>query len=125
MIQKPPHGAPCNNCGQCCRAELCPLGAVVFGRERGPCPALEPIAGGGEGCGLVMSPQKYARPREVLEFGAPALTVAAIALIGAGRGCDAQLAGEPENTEFRRSMVKQRDRRGVDKALRTWGVVRA
>jgi len=37
---KPAFGAPCNGCGICCAAELCPVGRIVFRRRRGPCPAL-------------------------------------------------------------------------------------
>ena len=37
---KPAPGAPCNGCGLCCAAELCPLGRVAFRKSRGPCPAL-------------------------------------------------------------------------------------
>lgn len=37
---KPAAGQPCNGCGVCCAAELCPMGRLLFLRARGPCPAL-------------------------------------------------------------------------------------
>jgi len=37
---KPEPGAPCNGCGVCCLAELCPIARLRFLRTAGPCPAL-------------------------------------------------------------------------------------
>lgn len=87
---KAAYGAACNNCGLCCRAELCPLGQIIFHTVAGPCPALEHTAGGFE-CGVIVHPERYApahEPSKVRE-------VAAMA-IGAGIGCDARLAGESD-----------------------------
>ena len=38
---KPHINTPCNGCGICCLAELCPYGMLRFLRIKGPCPALE------------------------------------------------------------------------------------
>jgi hypothetical protein len=121
MRHKPPHGAPCNGCGQCCQAELCPLGAVVFGTWDGPCPALM-ADGDGYLCNMVVSPQTYA-PVRAFTIGVAALRAAALVLIGSGIGCDAQLDGEPQNTAFTAMLRSRRNssKRVTRQAIRTWG----
>lgn len=37
---KPLAGSPCNGCGQCCAAELCEIGKILFDESSLPCPAL-------------------------------------------------------------------------------------
>jgi hypothetical protein len=114
MTTKPPHGEPCNGCGECCRLELCPLGAVLFDTWRGPCPALYgPVpmydkatgkpAGDAFTCGVVYDPGQYA-PLRVAVYGAEKLRDAARMLIGAGFGCDMPTPGKPPNTAFRERM---------------------
>lgn len=77
MRPKPLYGQPCNRCGACCVRELCPLGVLMFGDQRGPCPGLVGDGLGGFGCKLAQGPN---------------LTEAAIEAarmtIGAGFGCD-------------------------------------
>ena len=78
MIQKPPHGQPCNGCGWCCQAELCPLAQAIFGEPVvRACPALEQD-GERYVCGLVAYPTAY-ELREFVEAGglmayAPSIT---------------------------------------------------
>ena len=70
---KPAYGAPCNGCGVCCAAELCPLGRLVYRRKAGPCPALiwKP-EDGRHFCGLATGPLSFLTRR----------------WIAAGIGCD-------------------------------------
>jgi hypothetical protein len=93
-IAKPPHGAPCNGCGQCCQSQLCRLGQFVFIRLAGPHPALEQD-GERFRCGLVVNPRRYA---EHLPIGRAAtdtaLSEAASVLIAVDFACDARLEGE-------------------------------
>ena len=121
-LDKPAYGSPCNNCGFCCRAELCPLGAIVFGTWSGPCPALEPH-GAGFGCGLVANPQTY-RPTRTKLRGRAAMSQAAIRLIGSGLGCDALREGEADDPAFRERMKSfyAAERREVRRAKIVWGV---
>lgn len=90
-LAKPAHGAPCNACGYCCKAVICPLGAHIFERERGPCPAIVEIDGRSE-CGLAYDPARFVRPRSIAHQ--KALGEGAAILIGSGVGCDALLDGE-------------------------------
>lgn len=122
MKAKAPHGSPCNNCGRCCYAELCVLGARVFRRVDGPCPALE-ADGDGFTCGLVKRPAHYAPIRAALS-GEDKLRKAALWLIGSGVGCDALMPDEPENKEFRAFLYRLRAgvRPETALALVLWGV---
>ncbi|MFE1598223.1 hypothetical protein [Methylobacterium sp. ID0610] len=121
-LAKPPYGSPCNNCGLCCRAELCPLGFALFGTWKGPCPAHE-AGEHGFTCGLVANPQRY-RPARVLARGRSALSQAALRLIGSGVGCDALAEGERpdpgERARFRTAMEGRE--REIRRAKILWGV---
>jgi hypothetical protein len=123
MIEKPPHGQPCNGCGQCCADQLCPLGEGLFGEPWDRrCPALEPD-GERFGCGLIAHPMAYAM-RMTLLHGAETMAKAASYLVGAGRGCDAQLDGEPADEVFRAGMRALRNRALTDRCLAVWGLSR-
>ena len=104
LERKPPHGAPCNRCGYCCKAIICPFGAVLFKRQHGPCPALVENEAG-LACGVVAHPMNYARVR-TLTHGVEEMRRAALLLIGAGDGCDAVANGEPANEAFRQKLVE-------------------
>jgi hypothetical protein len=55
LIDKPAYLAPCNGCGKCCQAELCPVAEMAFGRsEPAPCPALL-FDAGRFWCGMVLT----------------------------------------------------------------------
>lgn len=121
---KPPYGAVCNRCGECCVAELCPLAVLVFGGHAGPCPALERDSAGLAVCGLAAHPKRHlpaehpARRRRAAK-----LMAAAAVLIGAGSGCDSKRKGEPDNRPYRKRMEDEawRDRGLVERAWRAWG----
>jgi hypothetical protein len=93
LEKKPKHGSPCNQCGLCCIATVCPLGSIVFGKSNGPCPALE-WEGGESRCGLVTQ-----NTGPVAE--------AAAHLIGAGTGCDARFNGEPPDMGFYLKLIRE------------------
>ena len=88
---KPALGAPCNGCGLCCAAELCPLGRVAFRKSRGPCPALAwQAADRRHVCGLVVAPRAHL-PR-LPRFLAPLFVRLARRWIAAGIGCDSDVS---------------------------------
>lgn len=64
IIQKPPFRAPCNRCGECCRAGPCNL-ALDFldASEDAQCSALEIEADGKFSCGLFKRPEYYVNPQ--------------------------------------------------------------
>ncbi len=119
---KPPHGAPCNSCGLCCMATLCPLAQSLFRFKYGRCPALERVPQGWT-CGVVKDPARWNLGRTLLN-GVGAMRAAALHLIGAGDGCDARFDGEPINAAFHRHCEElaksQRDKTG--NARRLWGL---
>lgn len=118
---KPPYGSrECNGCGACCKAMLCPLGAMVFNADVGPCPALEDI-GDRYACGLVRSPLKYV-PKHALVKDAPTLTMAAELCIGVRLGCDSQVPGEANNPLYSAALrhVQDRTRVSVAAAFLVW-----
>lgn len=98
LDKKPAHGAPCNRCGLCCVATVCPLGRHVLNQAAGPCPALQQDAEGAS-CGLVADPMRFARQR-TLTHGVEAMRQAAVVLIGSGTGCDARFNGEWKDDSF-------------------------
>lgn len=122
LDKKPPHGAPCNRCGLCCVATVCPLGTVVFGRSAGPCPALS-YEGEQSTCGLVASPMKYAMAL-TLRNGVDAMRQAAMLLIGSSTGCDARFNGEKPNEAFYAKLFRldEQTRSLTKAAKKLWGV---
>jgi hypothetical protein len=122
VIAKPPFGAKCNGCGQCCEDTLCPLGAAVFDKDEGPCPALERRADDSSTCGLVTHPAAYA-PVLTAISGAEAMSAGAAALIGAGHGCDGQVVGESVSQQTRRALYAKCDavpRPVIARAMMAW-----
>ena len=122
LEKKPPHGSPCNRCGLCCVATLCPLARVVFGRSLGPCPALSYDADGSR-CGLVDEPMKYAM-KVTMKSGVEATRSAAKQLIGSSLGCDARFNGEPIDEAFY-GRLRDHDRKTASvtrKAKKVWGI---
>lgn len=115
---KAAHGAPCNGCGQCCIAQLCPLAVQLFGDQRGPCPALEPLMFGYT-CGLIAHPETYA-PQTVLQHGQSTVSAAAARLLGAGAGCDAWQEGERVNHSFRQDMIQKAKETPATEAIAIW-----
>ena len=122
LQKKPPHGQPCNRCGLCCVATLCPLARHVFRRELGPCPALE-YADGQSVCGLVAHPMRHA-PRVAFQAGVEAAQAAAEILIGSGTGCDARFNGETPDQDFygRLREWDHKHRAETRRARKVWGI---
>ncbi|QXN71181.1 hypothetical protein RCDURKIN_125 [Rhodobacter phage RcDurkin] len=90
FIDKPPYGSPCNGCGHCCRAEVCPVGAMLFEQEDN-CPALT-LMDNKYVCGLVAAPAAFFP--HVDPSDAHKVSAAVSYLLGAGLGCDARVRGE-------------------------------
>ncbi len=103
---KPPHGEPCNRCGICCQVTMCPIGAAVFKRKVGPCPAIERDADDFPSCGLVEHPKNYV-PGRVARYGAGAVQEAALLMTAAGHGCDCYFVGEATSPAFYSRMNEQ------------------
>lgn len=121
--RKPPHGSPCNRCGACCYATLCPLGQKVFRRAIGPCPALL-YDGTESACGLVVEPAKYYLLAVLRAGSSEAASAAAALLVGSGTGCDARINGEPKNEQFYRDLRvwDRRNSAAVRETRKIWGV---
>jgi hypothetical protein len=120
LEKKPPHGAPCNGCGLCCKAVLCPLAERVFGRgDQGPCPALTAE----NRCGMVEEPLKWRRA-QTWKHGEEKMRGAALLLVGAGNGCDALFNGEPADEAFRLKLrqTERETRAQTGKARKLWEV---
>lgn len=86
-IPKPAFGSPCNGCGLCCVAELCPVAEIVFPDHGplGPCPALQwvgPLAR----CGMMIEPGRYMIGQ--LSFADGFIGEVIQSLLGSGLGCD-------------------------------------
>lgn len=127
--RKPPHGSPCNRCGLCCMATLCPLARKVFGFEVGRCPALVWSPDNLEAaCGLVVDPMRYAPTSVALRVAGRATieeaAAAASLLVGSGTGCDARINGEPGDEEFYRQLRlwDRKNEGAVRRARKVWGV---
>lgn len=120
-IEKPPHGSPCNSCGLCCRMELCPIGARVFKRTQGPCPAIDEQPDGRSFCGLMTKPASYVLPL-VAKHGVKAIADSAKFMNGSGTGCDAINYGEKPNEEYQaqQNLEVERRQKEVRKNLRIW-----
>lgn len=122
LDRKPPHGQPCNRCGLCCMATLCPLGHHVFHRQIGPCPALEHDADGLSACGLVAHPAKYS-VLAAIKYGSKVAGEAAALLIGAGVGCDARFNGETRSIYSRFREYDTRNKARLRRAKKLWGLI--
>ena len=86
---KPAYGAPCNGCGLCCLAEPCPLGMLLSRRRTGACVALRwSEAAQCYRCGVLADPPDQ-------RVGRALWRALARRWIGAGLGCDADLAAFP------------------------------
>lgn len=129
LVEKPPHGSPCNGCGVCCMVSLCPLAEAVFPTEKAPCPALVNSEDGRRDCGLVLHPQEY-RPTRARIHGVGKMRQAALRLIGAGHGCDAYYGEANEaggvdhvfRQKLYREATKPSSRKAAKVACRIWGV---
>lgn len=126
MPEKPPHGSPCNGCGLCCEAELCPLAAALYRRWEGPCPALTSTDDGRKICGLATDPRAHF-PAKVRRWGAFEMRRTATVLIGAGVGCDAQVEGEPASPTLLVKMLAHRAAAAphIRQAMIAWGIADA
>lgn len=128
-LQKAPYGSPCNRCGLCCKASLCPVAEAKYGRTEGPCPALE-LDGDGPGyrCGMMAGPMRFA-PIRSLPLGPDRLRETLAILIGSDTGCDART--EEEGDPVRLSEVRadydryvaKTGRKKIRHALLAWGVM--
>ena len=97
LERKPLHGQPCDQCGLCCYAAPCALGAALFATRAGPCPALRFHDNGDSYCDVVAHPEQYSvTARRAPQF----MRLAALSLIRAGDGCDCRVDGEPRNEAF-------------------------
>lgn len=123
MIEKPPYGSPCNGCGLCCEAALCPLAQHLFGREHGPCPAIEKQPDGRKACGLVLHPLNYEK-RRTLTLGGERMGKSAAHLIGSGYGCDGIGYGEVPDPVARAKVLSNAnfDSRESRRARKDWGI---
>lgn len=120
LEKKPPYGAPCNGCGLCCKAVLCPLAERVFKRgDQGPCPALRED----NLCGMVVEPMKWRRS-QTWKHGEEKMRAAALLLVGSGWGCDARFNGEPDDQAFRLKLrqMERESRAQTEKARKLWDV---
>lgn len=113
--RKPRYGEPCNRCGACCFAVVCPLGAHVLGLKyetSGPCPALVKVDGE-HACGLIADPARFA-PELVQAHGAAMMSESAALIINASGGCDTLAAGEQPDAEWDRAFEQRmRDERAA------------
>lgn len=122
-LPKPKYGQACNGCGLCCQLELCPIGAALFNRWEGPCPALQEVDKG-YGCGLIIDPAKYA-PVPAMVHGKQKLSQAATWLNAAGVGCDMpdiDMNLDEHQKSFARMLKGLRDDRKMVKAVELWGL---
>jgi len=120
-LTKPPHGAPCNRCGVCCRTELCKIGEQIFKHLKGPCPAIIHDEQGLPACGVYADPIKYA-PDKVLLYGLDKIKET-ISLLGAyGQGCTFYFKGiEPPSQSFYKKMTQlMRTDARYEQAIRIW-----
>ena len=103
---KPLFGQPCNNCGQCCREQLCPAAELMFNKEEcvhPPCPALIPVKNKLL-CGLVMGEKAlFSKERHLISKA-----------LGIGLGCQMP---DPDTTE---EQIKEHDKKA---ALMSEGVI--
>lgn len=63
LPDKPRYSQPCNNCGQCCDREICPVGELAFPGAHAPCPGLLILTGGNAAlCGIVQTEKAFGLP---------------------------------------------------------------
>ena len=125
MKQKATYGSPCNSCGQCCQASLCPLASAILGKPLnadGPCPMLT-FKDGDSTCGVVADPAAFA-PVKCAIYGVDTMREAALFLIGAGFGCDGQVDDEPGNPEFKARIMAYcaREAKKRNRSIILWGL---
>ncbi len=127
-IARPPFGTPCNGCGVCCRDVLCKYGAIIFGSQPGPCPALEAAIGapGRSACGLIQSPGRYAPVKTALN-GEKAMREAAALLTGSGLGCDSIGPEEAQSAQSLNASMRRKWERANPpgqrrRAKALWGI---
>jgi hypothetical protein len=119
LERKPPHGQPCNQCGLCCYAMPCALGAALFATRAGPCPALRFQDNGDSYCDVVAHPEQYsATARRAPQF----MRLAALSLIRAGDGCDCRVNDEPCNEAFEARLDANDDPRLCAQARYLWAI---
>ena len=91
ILQKPAFRAPCNRCGECCKAGPCALAIdLLQAVEDWICPALEIEEDGRFSCGLYKRPMHYIRPEFVpWQQTEPMAHVVGMieAVLGFGDGC--------------------------------------
>jgi len=123
-LGKPAIGAPCNNCGLCCRLHICRPGAFVLGlvtklgaRAEGPCPAL--INDDGLWlCGVMTRPKDYLTSH----YGVKTLRRAFGLLIGVGAGCDEAGAEPIEIALAKLQAIQAAFLEAVDEAKMFWAM---
>ena len=126
LKEKARYGTPCNSCGQCCQASLCPLASALLRMPLGapgPCPMLEFDSRGESSCGVVRRPGAFA-PVKTRIHGAEAMRKAALYLIGAGFGCDGLTEDEPDDPVFRARMTAEAESTQEMRylSMRAWGL---
>jgi hypothetical protein len=97
--EKPLFGTPCNGCGVCCAASLCPVAVVFLFQIKGKCRAML-WQDGRYVCGMAVSPDLYIKliPEKGRELSARFFA----SRIAAGLGCDstAEIVGEIQSIEI-------------------------
>ena len=91
MSEYPGYGAACNGCGACCIAMPCQLARDHVGVVEGPCPCLVKHDDRFL-CGLVLEPHRYVIGLSEKPFADAILGPAFAAMLGVGKGCDADIA---------------------------------
>jgi len=89
MREKSKYTQPCNRCGYCCAASLCPAAEIAFPNTLAPCPALS-IENDEAFCGLV----------KIEEIAGLDPVVRKILGIGCGCSCPDANTTEKEIEEF-------------------------
>ena len=80
----------CNQCGACCKKEVCLIGKVILGTIKTPCPALVKKEGI-YWCGLITDTQKYVFPQLGLSNQqCDAIRCHLRMIFNFGEGCDLQ-----------------------------------
>jgi hypothetical protein len=74
LPDKPRFSSPCNNCGRCCREQICFAGKLAFPGAVAPCPGIV-LEGDKSLCALVKTEKENNLP-PILEIG-----------LGIGNGC--------------------------------------